>query len=735
VARKVAEEVRPVLSRVRAKLSDTALSLDGFSQRIASTARTWALWPVLYAMAAGTALWEAKNPASIATLDTNKLPLKETNWLLVWVLGALGVIALIHVTTMAVRRVRTGRWDVLGTMAELNGKLAPLLALPFLPALTLAGIEKDSPKLAFFFITVAAIICGRGYYAWTRPSAAEGSLADAETEGDAPPPARPWKETARKALAFLAIAGLWIGYGLFFSRLSIINHHALNTRTIDLGYYDNIFFQSIHGRPLGCSMIKSGYHGSAHFDPLLIFLSPLYLLYPRAELILALQSVWIGAGVVPLYLLGRAKIGRRAPAVAIAAMYALYPALQGANMYEFHSLSLISPLILWLLFFFETGRYRAYALMLIPTLLCREDASLLCCFIALYAILSRRPGAARLGWITILVSLAYFAVVKRFFMNSSDIFMTGKESYSYAYYYEDLIPNRNGVGGLVLSLVTNPIFTVKTMVADAKLNFFLVLFVPLLFLPFSARTARVMLAYGILFCFLASRSAVFSPSFQYSNLILSIAFAITPAAVARLEEGAVAAYFSLDGKRLARAAVAAMLVASLLVSWKFGGLVDNQAFRGGFGRVARGLTPKDKETYAWIEEQVAKVPMTVSVGVTNKMGPHISNRKDVIFYPEARLPEWVFLDESELKGGDLDKHTKNVKEGKIVLVGRHDKMALFRQPPKQATPATAPPPAEPPAAPTASAAPLLSASALPIVPMPVRLPGLVAPPAASAAPR
>ena len=39
-----------------------------------------------------------------------------------------------------------------------------------------------------------------------------------------------------------------------------------------LGYYDNIFFQSIHGKPLGCSMIKSGYHGSAHFDPLLVLL-------------------------------------------------------------------------------------------------------------------------------------------------------------------------------------------------------------------------------------------------------------------------------------------------------------------------------------------------------------------------------------------------------------------------------------------------------------------------------
>jgi hypothetical protein len=149
-----------VFPRVRAKLSDIAASLDGFSQRLASTARTWALWPALYAIASGTALWEAKNPKSIATLDGNKLPLKETNWLLVWVLSSLAAIALVHFITMVVRRRRTGRWEVLSTIAELNGKLAPLLALPFVPALTVAGIEKDSPKLAFFFITVAALICG-----------------------------------------------------------------------------------------------------------------------------------------------------------------------------------------------------------------------------------------------------------------------------------------------------------------------------------------------------------------------------------------------------------------------------------------------------------------------------------------------------------------------------------------------------------------------------------------------
>src|SRR5439155_12102520 len=122
-----------------------------------------------------------------------------------------------------------------------------------------------------------------------------------------------------------------------------------------LGFYDNIFYQSIHGHPLGCSFVKTGYHGSSHFDPILVLLSPLYLVWPRAELLLVLQSVWLGSGVVPVYLLARAQRASRAAAIALATMYAVYPALHGANAYEFHSLTLAVPLVLWLLFFLETG--------------------------------------------------------------------------------------------------------------------------------------------------------------------------------------------------------------------------------------------------------------------------------------------------------------------------------------------------------------------------------------------
>ena len=64
-----------------------------------------------------------------------------------------------------------------------------------------------------------------------------------------------------------------------------------------------------------------------------MILSPLYRLWPRAEFLLALQAVWCGAGVIAVYLIGRYQLGSRAWGLIWAVVYALHPALHGANLW------------------------------------------------------------------------------------------------------------------------------------------------------------------------------------------------------------------------------------------------------------------------------------------------------------------------------------------------------------------------------------------------------------------
>jgi uncharacterized membrane protein len=681
---KVAESPRSVKESVRAKLADAAATIDLGAQRLAMAVRTWLPGPIALAITTGAGLWAIHRPQQLGTLDTNKLREADRISMGIWVLCAFLGYLLIYAVAAVVRRRATGAWNIAGTVAAVTRRLFPLLALPLVGALSLPNIEKDSPKLTLFYAAVAAAIVARGVYAWVAPREAVSPL-DAESDAESPPAADP---LSLRAACAAAVTALWAAYAYFFSTLAITNHRALNTRTTDLGYYDNIFFQSIHGRPLGCSFIKMGYHGSAHFDPILILLSPFYLLYPRAEFLLVLQSVWLGSGVIPIYLLAREKLGGRAPALLFAAVYALCPAMHGANMYEFHSLTLLAPALVWVLYLLETRNISAYYVAVAIALLCREDVALVMCFVGAYAVLSDNPKISRTGWITIVVSLVYFVIVKRFFMTSADIFMAGgKTSYSFAYYYDDLIPNKTGLRGLFLSLVTNPAFVLKTMLTEPKVQYLLLIFLPVAWLPFLAKKGRVMLVYGLLFTLLASRSAVYSIHFQYSSVLYPIAFVLTPIALKRVAEAPLST-FGLDGHRLSRALLGACFAASVLVSWKFGGVLENHQFKGGFVRVTRKLSEKQKANYAWVSAQIEKIPRDASVGVSNKMGPHVSNRMQAYFYPEKGNTDYIFLDEGELKGKDLEKHNRAVQRGQISLVSRKDRMALFKRNTAKAQPAT-----------------------------------------------
>lgn len=655
-----------MLRSIRTQIARGAAATDELITRIARAATGWLLWPILYTIALGAGLWAHVHPDRLALLDTNKLPQPERTQAIFWLFAALGAVALVYGGAVVARRVTRGSFQVIATFSELNRLLSPLLALPFVAALRLPNVEKTSAKLTLVTIALAAVLCARSFYALPLPS-----IADEEPDE---PPSRA-REIAYKILAALAVFALWAGYGYFFSRLAITNHHALNTRTTDLGYYDNIFYQSIHGRPLGCSFIKAGYHGSAHFDPILVLLSPLYLIYPRVELLLSLQSVWLGSGVIPVYLLAKEKLKSRVSGVLLAVIYASYPALHGANMYEFHSLTLITPLVLWLLYFFEIGATKRYYALLVALLLCREDVPLLLCFVGAYAIISEKPGGPRLGRYTIVISLIYFILAKSVFMTSSSILGAGKDSYSYAYYYEELIPDKSNAAQLGVSIVTNPSFVWKLVLEEAKVIWFLLIFMPLGFLPFFAKKGRIMLVYGLLFILLASRDPVYSIHFQYASIIFPIGFALVPLTLRQVKESGLGA-FGLEGQRLSRALLGAAFVAAMLVSWKYSGLTDNASFRGGFSPVTRKLTDDQKARHAWIQQQIAKIPPGASVGATNRLGPHISNRKHAYFYPE-RTTDYVFADETELKGGQLDRHTKAISSGEIIEIARNGKMALF----------------------------------------------------------
>jgi uncharacterized membrane protein len=474
---------------------------------------------------------------------------------------------------------------------------------------------------------------------------------------------------------WLLVGLLFTGYALWFSRLAINNHHALQTRLLDLAIYDNIFFHSSHGNFLGCNFIPTGNHANAHFDAILVLLSPLYRIYPRAELILVLQAVWCGAGVFPAYLLGRDQLSSRSAGVTLAAAWALYPALHGANLYEFHSLTLLAMPMLWLLYLLTTDRLRAYFVLLPFVLLIREDASLLISCVAFAAIMTREPRLVRAGWITIGVSALYFILVKTFIMGSADP-LGGQ--YGFGWYYEDMSPGGKGLGNILLSLLTNPTFAIDFVLREAKLTYLLQLLVPLAFLPLFGKPWRFATVFGLFYILLASRGPVFSIHFQYSVVLFPVLFALAPIGLRRLRDSSLAERIGLAPAQLVAALLAAMLASSLLMSWKFGGTLPNTAFRGGWSKIPHSLTVEQEKRYEAFRGLVEQIPAEASVVATSRMAPHVSNRAEIWDYKHEGPTDYLLLDTSELKGWSKKLHDDRLAEGKLELVAKEGKLQLFR---------------------------------------------------------
>jgi len=666
----------PFLRRSRKAIGEVADAVASSLTRATRASLGYLAPYVVASIGAGLGVWCWRHPTRINELFANKESFEEQIQILEDSVQALAVFVVATLIAIGLHRILKKRFDSVGVMSRAGAWMMLFAAVPPVVACFVPGIETSHPILALFFAALASGAIGiafyRGIAGRTRPSAAE------EREG-APSAAR---ERLARTVVVLCLFALWAAYGVLFTRIAVMNLHGMQSRTIDLGIYDNIFYQSSHGKPLGCTFIKSEYHGSAHFDPILVILSPLYLLYPRAEMLLCLQSVWLGSAIVPAYLIARnAGLGRFA-SLALATTYLLHPALHGANLYEFHSLTLAQVPILWVFYTFESGKLRLYLVALAVCLLTREDMALFMIFFSISAMLRHGGRARRVALATFFICVFYFAVVKWKFMVSHDIFNDGvpNEAYGFGYYYDELAHGK-GLGGFILSFFTNPVFVVSLVFQEVKLVFLATMMLPFLFLPFASQRGRLVLAYGLLFSLLATRPYVFTTHFQYTAPILPVLFALTPDVLVRVRESAWVASIGLSPRRLSTALLAGLFTSTMFVTIKFGGIFDNQSFRGGFIHVVRQLTPDDVATYAWVEDMKRLIPPDAAVGVTDKMGPHVSNRKRAYFYGQTQKPlQYVFVDEAELTGNQkvYAAMKQQADAGTLVTLGRHNSMVLYK---------------------------------------------------------
>jgi hypothetical protein len=121
-----------------------------------------------------------------------------------------------------------------------------------------------------------------------------------------------------------------------------------------------------------------------------------------------------------------------------------------------------------------------------------------------------------------------------------------------------------------------------------------------------------------------------------------------------------------------------VLVASVLVSWKHGALLENSSFRGGFSPVQRALTEPMQERYDAFVDLVSRIEPDASVSATDRVGAHVSNRAEVHRLDQNIDTDYLLIDSSDLRGRNKASIERREKAGKVELLEREGRWRLYR---------------------------------------------------------
>ncbi len=206
--------------------------------------------------------------------------------------------------------------------------------------------------------------------------------------------------------------GLIITFAVLFSALALNRHAAFETNGFDLGNVNQAVWNSAHGRLLAfTNMAPLDNRLALHVEPILLLLVPFYWLgLGSPQLLLVVQAVVVSLGALPLFLIARPKIGAWG-ALAVATAYLLYPALEAAEMFDFHAVALAPIFLLFAFYYLEIclghiappashspKLFTIYcSLFIILALMCKEDIGLVVAMLGVVIALKyrrRKPAAA-----------------------------------------------------------------------------------------------------------------------------------------------------------------------------------------------------------------------------------------------------------------------------------------------------------------------------------------------------
>lgn len=436
---------------------------------------------------------------------------------------------------------------------------------------------------------------------------------------------------------------------VFFSLYLSLRYWSYYLTGSDFGSYVHMFATTLAGdgwleQGKYIASHPSGSYWGGHFSLTLLLFLPVFALFPSPLTLIVLKSFVLAASVVILWVLARDRLESDRLALLVTLSYALNPFLWSAWLFDFQEQILLPPFLFGAYYAYaNAGHSRIWRVLFLPllalVLLTNEFVVILVSgFLLGAAVAASRNGQLKkrlpllVGGAVLTVAVHVFAgwVIAHFSVTS------GIPPSSIADPIQPLVgQGRSSIVELVTVLFSHPTVIFETLATDAftKGVFFIMLFVPVLFLALCDETTLGALAPYFVFAWLfTGRSAYYTFDAHYPLYLLPFVYIGTVRVLARMEDE-----YSLvtpESSSLLRSSVGSLAPAGRLLARLFVVvLVVSAASSLAVVADKKDPIPIPDEHDELREEAFELIPQNASLITQNDLYPHVAMRPDAMYIP------------------------------------------------------------------------------------------------------
>jgi uncharacterized membrane protein/uncharacterized membrane protein YbhN (UPF0104 family) len=422
----------------------------------------------------------------------------------------------------------------------------------------------------------------------------------------------------KKHILLCIVTLLFFFFCLYFVPVSFLRYDNYYTGKYDLGNMSQTIWNTMHGRIFQFTNPDIATNDSrlaTHADFILILFTPLYALWPDPRNLLFWQAFIVGAGTFFVYFAGKTITKNKTIAATLAFSYLINPSVQRSILYDFHAVTLATTFLLAAFYYLITKRFRLFLLFSILAGLCKEQVWLIIGLLGIFIFIKQHKRLWGSLLFIVGFSLTYFLITYAI-PNT-----LGSTHFAISYFSEF----GNEPVHILKNILLSPTQTLSTLFAPNRIEYFKQLLSPVGYLPIFAPWLFLFIIPELAINLLSNNEHLYQIYYQYTATITPFIFLSTMYGIVTVKK------LFLRIPNPANINLMPLLICYLLFSSLYSAYLDGPlpgAIEPNTDMITNPLKQRN-----FVDQTIQTIPQNVSVGASNNIASHLSNRETIYVSP------------------------------------------------------------------------------------------------------